>query len=140
LAEPYTGYSCKGDCCVAGAVVPLWGANLFMTPGSANTDRPLAIALGVNLSMPEFVTLARAPSPHRRRHQDHLPQGCQYRRSQRGQLPGRCDQSACRRSPLAILGQRLDLSHTSGILHRSQVFHRGEAALMATTFAENRRW
>jgi hypothetical protein len=111
-----------------------------MTPGSANTDRPLAIALGVNLGMPEFVTLARAPSPHRRRHQDHLPQGCQYRRSQRGQLPGRCDQSACRRSPLAILGQRLDLSHTSGILHRSQVFHRGEAALMATTFAENRRW
>jgi hypothetical protein len=33
--------------------MPLWGANLFMatgpgqTPGSANTDRPLAIALGV---------------------------------------------------------------------------------------------
>jgi hypothetical protein len=53
LAEPYTGYSCKGDGCVAGAVMPLWGANLFMatapgqTPGSANTDRPLAIALGV---------------------------------------------------------------------------------------------
>jgi hypothetical protein len=32
------------------------------------------------------------------------------------------------------------LSHTSSILHRSQVFHRGAAALMATTFAENRRW
>jgi hypothetical protein len=53
LAEPYTGYSCKGSGCVAGAVMPLWGANLFMatgpgqTPGSANTDRPLAIALGV---------------------------------------------------------------------------------------------
>ncbi len=53
LAEPYTGYNCKGNDCVAGAVMPLWGANLFMatgpgqTPGSANTDRPLAIALGV---------------------------------------------------------------------------------------------
>ena len=53
LAEPYTGYSCKGDGCVDGAVMPLWGANLFMatgpgqTPGSANTDRPLAIALAI---------------------------------------------------------------------------------------------
>ena len=33
LAEPYTGYSCKGDGCVAGAVMPLWGANLFMATG-----------------------------------------------------------------------------------------------------------
>ena len=53
LAEPYTGYTCSGNDCVNGVVMPLWGANLFMatgpaqTPGSANTDRPLAIALGV---------------------------------------------------------------------------------------------
>ena len=53
LAEPYTGYTCSGTGCVSGVVMPLWGANLFMatgpgqTPGSANTDRPLAIALGV---------------------------------------------------------------------------------------------
>jgi hypothetical protein len=53
LAEPYTGYTCKGSGCVAGAVMPLWGANLLMAtgpgqnPGSANTDRPLAIALGI---------------------------------------------------------------------------------------------
>jgi hypothetical protein len=53
LAEPYIGYNCKGSGCVAGAVVPLWGANVFMatgpgqTPGSANTDRPLAIALRI---------------------------------------------------------------------------------------------
>ena len=53
LAEPYTGYSCSGTGCVGGAVMPLWGANLFMatgpgqTPRSANTDRPLAIALRI---------------------------------------------------------------------------------------------
>ena len=53
LAEPYTGYTCNGNGCVNGVVMPLWGANLFMatgpgqTPDSANTDRPLAIALGV---------------------------------------------------------------------------------------------
>jgi hypothetical protein len=53
LAEPYTGYTCSGTGCVGGAVMPLWGANLLMatgpgqTPGSANTDRPLAIALRV---------------------------------------------------------------------------------------------
>jgi hypothetical protein len=53
LAEPYTGYNCSGTGCVGGAVMPLWGANLFMatgpgqTPGSADTDRPLAIALRI---------------------------------------------------------------------------------------------
>ncbi len=53
LAEPYTGYTCNGNGCSSGVVMPLWGANLFMatgpgqTPGSANSDRPLAIALGV---------------------------------------------------------------------------------------------
>jgi hypothetical protein len=53
LAEPYNGYSCNGNGCSNGVVMPLWGTNLFMatgpgqTPGSANTDRPLAIALGV---------------------------------------------------------------------------------------------
>ncbi len=53
LAEPYTGYTCDGSGCSSGVVMPLWGANLFMatgpgqTPGSANSDRPLAIALGV---------------------------------------------------------------------------------------------
>jgi hypothetical protein len=53
LAEPYTGYSCNGTGCASGVVMPLWGANVFMatgpgqTPGSANADRPLAIALGV---------------------------------------------------------------------------------------------
>ena len=210
LAEPYTGYNCKGSGCVAGAVMPLWGANLFMatgpgqTPGSANTDRPLAIALGVinnaigsntNLmavtqsgtptfkypggqkaerfahhtcqpcsALCELLRLqqragkrdhdllqqqseharvrdpGRARSPHRKRHGDHLPQGCQYRRSQRGQLPGRRDQSACRRCPCAILGQRLDLCHTSGILHRPQVYHRGAPALMPITFSEDREW
>jgi Chitobiase/beta-hexosaminidase C-terminal domain/Legume lectin domain/Bacterial lectin len=51
LAEPYTGYSCNS--CAPGTVMPLWGANLAMatgpaqTPGIANTDRPLAIALEV---------------------------------------------------------------------------------------------
>jgi hypothetical protein len=53
LADPYSGYTCNGNGCSSGVVVPLWGANLFMatgpgqTPGSANSDRPLAIALGV---------------------------------------------------------------------------------------------
>ncbi len=53
LAEPYTGYTCNGSGCSSGVVMPLWGTNLFMatgpgqTPGSANSDRPLAIALGV---------------------------------------------------------------------------------------------
>jgi hypothetical protein len=53
LAEPYTGYTCTGNGCSSGAVMPLWGTTLFMatgpgqTPGSANSDRPLAIALGV---------------------------------------------------------------------------------------------
>ena len=53
LAEPYTGYTCNGNGCSSGVVMPLWGANLFMatgpgqTPGSANSDRPMAIALGV---------------------------------------------------------------------------------------------
>ncbi len=53
LAEPYTGYTCSGNGCVNGVVMPLWGASLFMAtgpgqaPNSANTDRPLAIALGV---------------------------------------------------------------------------------------------
>jgi hypothetical protein len=53
LAEPYTGYTCNGSDCASGAVMPLRGANLFMAtgpgqaPGSANTDRPLAIALGI---------------------------------------------------------------------------------------------
>ena len=53
LAEPNSGYTCNGDGCASGAVMPLWGANLIMAtgpgqaPGSANTDRPLAIALGI---------------------------------------------------------------------------------------------
>jgi N-acetylmuramoyl-L-alanine amidase len=53
LAEPYTGYGCNGGGCVAGAVMPLWGTTLFMatgpgqSPGVANADRPLAIALEV---------------------------------------------------------------------------------------------
>ena len=53
LAEPYTGYTCNGSGCVSGPVMPLWGINNFMatgpgqTPGSANVDRPLAIALEV---------------------------------------------------------------------------------------------
>jgi hypothetical protein len=53
LAEPYTGYTCNGNGCSSGAVMPLWGTTLFMatgpgqTPGSANSHRPLAIALGV---------------------------------------------------------------------------------------------
>jgi hypothetical protein len=53
LAEPYTGYTCSGNGCVNDVVMPLWGANLYMAtgpgqaPNSANTDRPLAIALGV---------------------------------------------------------------------------------------------
>ena len=53
LAEPYNGYYCQGSGCLSGVVMPLWGTNLFMatgpgqTPGSANSDRPLAIALEV---------------------------------------------------------------------------------------------
>jgi hypothetical protein len=53
LAEPYNGYNCTGSGCVKGVVMPLWGASLFMAtgpgqpPGSANTDRPLAIALRI---------------------------------------------------------------------------------------------
>jgi hypothetical protein len=53
LAEPFNGYNCTGSGCVNGVVMPLWGANLFMAtgpgqpPGSANTDRPLAIALRI---------------------------------------------------------------------------------------------
>jgi hypothetical protein len=53
LAEPYTGYTCNGSDCESGTVMPLRGVNLFMAtgpgqaPGSANTDRPLAIALGI---------------------------------------------------------------------------------------------
>ena len=53
LANPNNGYSCTGSGCVNGVVMPLWGTNLFMatgpgqTPGSANSDRPLAIALGI---------------------------------------------------------------------------------------------
>jgi hypothetical protein len=53
LANPNNGYSCTGSGCVHGVVMPLWGTNLFMatgpgqTPGSANTDRPLAIALRI---------------------------------------------------------------------------------------------
>jgi hypothetical protein len=53
LAEPYNGYNCTGSGCVNGVVMPLWGASLFMAtgpgqnPGSANTDRPLAIALRI---------------------------------------------------------------------------------------------
>ena len=52
LAEPHTPYTCNGSDCAAGAVMPL-GGNLFMgtgpgqAPGSANTDRPLAIALRI---------------------------------------------------------------------------------------------
>ena len=52
LAEPYTPYTCNGSGCASGAVMPL-GGNLFMgtgpgqAPGSANTDRPLAIALRI---------------------------------------------------------------------------------------------
>ncbi len=53
LAGPYNGYTCSGSGCVSGVVMPLWGTNLFMATGpgqtslSANTDRPLAIALAV---------------------------------------------------------------------------------------------
>jgi hypothetical protein len=53
LAEPNSTYTCNGDGCASGAVMPLRGANLIMAtgpgqaPGSANTDRPLAIALGI---------------------------------------------------------------------------------------------
>ena len=53
LAEPFNGYSCSGPGCVSGVVMPLWGTNLLMSTGpgqtslSANTDRPLAIALAV---------------------------------------------------------------------------------------------
>jgi hypothetical protein len=53
LANPNNGYSCTGSGCVHGVVMPLWGTNLFMatgpgqTPGSANSDRPLAIALRI---------------------------------------------------------------------------------------------
>jgi hypothetical protein len=53
LAEPNTTYTCSGSDCTSGAVMPLRGANLIMAtgpgqaPGSANTDRPLAIALGI---------------------------------------------------------------------------------------------
>jgi hypothetical protein len=53
LAEPYNGYTCAGSGCVNGVVMPLWGTSLFMatgpgqTPGSANSDRPLAIALRI---------------------------------------------------------------------------------------------
>jgi hypothetical protein len=53
FAEPYTGYNCSGSGCVGGVVMPLWGASISMatgpgqTPGIANTDRPLAIALEV---------------------------------------------------------------------------------------------
>jgi hypothetical protein len=51
LAKPYAPYTCNGDC-ENGAVMPL-GGSLFMAtgpgqaPGSANTDRPLAIALKI---------------------------------------------------------------------------------------------
>jgi len=50
LAEPYTGYTCSG---CAALVTPLWGANLLMSTGpgqavgTANVDRPLAIAESV---------------------------------------------------------------------------------------------
>jgi hypothetical protein len=53
LAEPYNGYRCTGSGCVNGVVMPLWGASRFMAtgpgqaPGSADTDRPLAIALRI---------------------------------------------------------------------------------------------
>ena len=53
LAEPYTGYGCNGNGCVSGVVMPLWGTNLFMGTGpgqplgTANADRPLAIALEI---------------------------------------------------------------------------------------------
>jgi hypothetical protein len=53
LAEPYTGYTCNGSGCVGGVVMPLWGTNLFMATGpeqavgTANADRPLAIALEI---------------------------------------------------------------------------------------------
>ena len=52
LAKPYATYTCNGSDCESGAVMPL-GGNLFMgtgpgqAPGSANTDRPLAIALRI---------------------------------------------------------------------------------------------
>jgi hypothetical protein len=53
LAQPYFGYNCSGNGCVSGTETPLWGASLLMatgpgqTPGAANVDRPLAIALGI---------------------------------------------------------------------------------------------
>jgi hypothetical protein len=53
LAEPYNGYQCTGSGCVNGIVMPLWGASRFMatgpgqSPGSANTERPLAMVLGI---------------------------------------------------------------------------------------------
>jgi hypothetical protein len=52
LAKPHAPYTCNGSECESGAVMPL-GGTLFMgtgpgqAPGSANTDRPLAIALGI---------------------------------------------------------------------------------------------
>jgi hypothetical protein len=52
LAEPYAPYTCSGSDCANGAVMPL-GGSLFMgtgpgqAPGSANADRPLAIALSI---------------------------------------------------------------------------------------------
>jgi hypothetical protein len=52
LAEPYATYTCDGPGCESGVVMPFSG-NLFMatgpgqTPGSANVDRPVAIALGI---------------------------------------------------------------------------------------------
>ena len=73
LAEPHTPYTCNGSDCADAAVMPL-GGNLFMgtgpgqAPGSANTDRPLAIALrminnaiGSNSNLMS-VTQARTPT------------------------------------------------------------------------------
>jgi hypothetical protein len=73
LAEPHTPYTCNGSDCADAAVMPLSG-NLFMgtgpgqAPGSANTDRPLAIALriinnaiGSNSNLMS-VTQARTPT------------------------------------------------------------------------------
>ena len=209
LAEPYTGYSCKGDGCVAGAVMPLWGANLFMatgpgqTPGSANTDRPLAIALGIinnaigsntnlvavtqsgtptfkypggqkangsptilanpavpyvncfaysngqgsgtticfnnNLNMPEFVTLAGPGAPTGNVTKTIFPKDASIVAHNEDSFLGAATKAPGVVPPAPSSASGSTYLHTSGILHRSQVFHRGAATLMPTTFSEDRR-
>ena len=118
LAKPHAPYTCNGSDCESGAVMPL-GGNLFMgtgpgqAPGSANTDRPLAIALRIinnaigsnsnlmSVTQPgtRYLQLSRRPGPEGFAHHSAQPCGalCELLRLQ--QRAGKLDHDLLQQQP-----------------------------------------